>query len=103
MNTIEKKLTRASFKKFVQDNKDNLYILVKMDFDSMTDCIQQVDMVPRKVNPSEIDLEDKYKFGINGVWLVGRSRDSFSQYEDELFVGIHVANSCGSFNLAKMK
>lgn len=38
--------------------------------------------------------------GIQGVWLVNGSRDSFTAYDDGVFQGIHVYNCCGSFVVA---
>ena len=38
--------------------------------------------------------------GIQGVWLVNGSRDSFREYDDGDFRGIHVYNCCGSFTVA---
>lgn len=38
--------------------------------------------------------------GIEGVWLVGSSRDYFRLYEFQGMVGIEVSNCCGSFILA---
>lgn len=98
---LEKKITKATFKKFIRDNKDNLFINVTSDFDGMTDCVQQVNQVPHKVI-----FKDEYNentLGIVGVWLVGSSRDYFKAVEDEISRGIRVTNSCGSFTLSILK
>ncbi|MBU3958935.1 MAG: hypothetical protein KKE91_03650, partial [Candidatus Omnitrophica bacterium] len=74
------KITRATLKKFIKDHKDNLYIEVKTSFDGMIDCISEVkgDFTPVKQaeNPSN------YNLGIQGLWLVGQSRDYFTKFED---------------------
>lgn len=46
---------------------------------------------------------DKYTLGINGVSLVGSSRDYFTHFENDEFIGIEVSNSCGDFILAIKK
>ena len=38
--------------------------------------------------------------GLAGVWLVGGSRDYFTEYADGLLRGIRVSNCCGSFTIA---
>ena len=106
MNTtqeVEKRVTLATLKKFIRDNKDNLYALCKSNFDGMTDCVQQVKTTPKKVNPAVIDLENKHTLGIGQIWLVGSSRDWFKAFEDDVFQGINGSNSCGSWTLARIK
>lgn len=104
METIKaKRFTRSSLVKFIKENKDNLYIMVKSDFDGMTDCVQSVNMVPTKVDASKINLDNRDTLGISGAWLVGSSRDWFTPFEDEMFVGVHVSNCCGSWSIGRMK
>lgn len=89
-----KKVTLATIKKFVRDNKDNLYFKLKSSFDGMTDCVEQRESGWRKVTP---DLENinGYTMGIDGAWFVGSSRDYFTPIEN----GYEVYNCCGSFYL----
>ena len=104
METITKKrFTRSSFKKFIKENMDNLYVLAEMDFDGMTDCVSEVKGTPRKVNASEVNFEKDYTFGINGIWLVGDSMDYFTPFEDEMFKGVEISNCCGRYKLGVMK
>ena len=100
-NTIEKKLTRASFKSFVNKNRENLYFRMNSRFDGMTDCIQTAEK-KEFVKTVEAD-ENKYNLGVNGVWLVGSGRDYFSEFDNEEYTGFFVSNCCGSFILATKK
>ena len=97
------KITRATMKAFITKNKENLFSLCKSDFDGMTDCVQQVKSAPKKVDSSLIDFEKKNTLGIESIWLVGSSRDYFSPYEDAMFKGIKISNSCGSSVIAVIK
>ena len=51
----------------------------------------------------DTDRDHNYTMDIAGVWIVPNSRNSFSAYEDENFIGISVYNSCRTFILAKRK
>ena len=95
METMTKKITRATFKSFVKKNREELFVLEKTRFDGMVDCVTECDRTPTKAKPSDLKCEE-HTLGISGVWLVGRSADWFKAYEDEVFKGIAVSNSCGS-------
>jgi hypothetical protein len=94
-----KKITKATLKSFVNKNRDNLYIRVDTKFDGMVDCVMETRSINMEKVKSRSDYID-HTLGISGVWLVGRSRDYFSQYTDGLYEGIRVYNCCGSFILA---
>jgi hypothetical protein len=98
-----KRITRTNFKSFIAKNAENLFIMTKSSFDGMTDCVQNLNDMPLKVDQSKIDFESKTTFGIQGVWLVGSSRDWFYDYEDAMFKGFRVSNCCGSFIVATLK
>ena len=100
--TTAKKITAATFKSFVRKNYSNLFIEVKSSFDGMTDCVEATKDLPTKIRASEIGCQEN-TLGIAGVWLVGSSRDYFRPFEDVLFKGIEVTNSCGRFIVAIMK
>lgn len=95
-----KKITKATFKKFIKDNK-NLFIKVKGSFDGMIDGIayRKSEFLP--ITKDNRDHCNENTLGINGVWLVNGSRDWFQHHNDGVFEGIQVSNSCGSFILAK--
>ena len=96
-----KRITRATFKKFVSTNFDNLYINVESDFDPMTDCCESCNGGFNKI---EKDREvSGNTLGVKGIWLVGNSRDYFDEYNDNEFTGIEVYNSCGNFIVALKK
>lgn len=99
---MAKKITLATFKKFLRENHDNLFFMPESSFDGMTDCIQQCEKpTPRKAEHTADYGE--HTLGISGVWLVGSSRDYFQPFEDELFKGISVSNCCGSFSVGIMR
>jgi len=104
METLtNKKITKATFKSFVNRNRENLYFIPHSSFDGMIDGIRKADnMEPRK---AEVDPQGhiEHSLGIRGVWLVGHSGDWFKSYEDETFKGIEVSNSCGSFKVVIKK
>lgn len=107
MNAVSlatKKITRATFRKFITEAGADLYIQVKSSFDGMTDCCETVkgDFIPA-VRGTEPANDNPYTLGVRGVWLVGSSRDSFSYFEDSTYAGIRVYNSCGSFIVAVAK
>lgn len=91
------KITIATVKSFVRKNKNNLFIKVKSRFDGMTDGVEPVEMDWEKVNPEQIDFDNKNTMGIRGVWFVNGSRDRcYISDEKDL---ITVYNSCGSWQL----
>ena len=96
-----RKITLATLKAFAKRNSDALFVKVKSDFDGMTDSVQQVSDDWRKTEIT--DSRNYYKTGIQGVYTVGRSRDFFEIYEDDLFIGIEISNSCGTTILATIK
>lgn len=93
-----KKITRATFKSFLKNNRNNLFIKIKSTFDGMTDSIQPAN---HAFSPVKYILMNDYNLGIQGVWLVGTSRDYFEYYNDGEFEGIRVSNSCGKFIITR--
>ena len=89
------KITKATFKSFVKKNRSNLLVNVKSHFDGMVDgCVS--------LNGGFVKASDSYQphennLGIQGIWLVGGSRDYFSAYDQGGIKGIEVCNSCGRF------
>lgn len=96
-----KKITLATVKSFARRNKENLFVKVKSSFDGMTDCVETV-----KDDFKKVELEEPtnyWRIGLQGVYIVGQSRDYFSNYEDDKYIGIEIYNSCGSSILAIKK
>lgn len=95
-----KKITLATVKKFIRENKDKLYINVKSSFDGMTDCVESLNGGFVKALETTDHLD--HTQGIKGAWFVGQSRDYFTKYDNigGDMTGIEVSNSCGSFVLA---
>jgi hypothetical protein len=91
------KITKATFKSFVKKNP-NLFIKVKSSFDGMTDCVEQLSGGFVKATNAHYPCDNN--LGIQGVWLVGNSRDSFRPFNDGKLSGIEVYNCCGSFIVA---
>jgi hypothetical protein len=97
-----KKITLATVKKFIRDNRDQLYINVKSSFDGMTDCVESLHDGFVKASEDTDTHTKEHTLGIKGAWFVGQSRDYFSPYDNigKDMTGIEVSNSCGSFVLA---
>ena len=98
-----KKMTKATFKSFVNKNRDRLYISVEWYFDGMIDGMTRGDCKFDKIQPDNDEKLYSYTLGIRGCWLVGKSRDYFESYEDESYEGISVGNCCGDFVIAIKK
>jgi hypothetical protein len=93
------KITKATFKAFIKKNRARLLIRCKSSFDGMTDGVEQVRNPHfEPIQPSDQIFENN--LGIMGVWLVGQSRDYFSDLSEPGMTGIHVYNCCGSFDVA---
>ena len=96
-----KRITKATVKSFINKNIDNLYFKSESSFDPMIDCVSHTDGAMSKAVQTSNNLENT--LGISGAWFVGSSRNSFSAFENEQYVGIYVYNCCGSFILAIKK
>lgn len=96
-----KKITLATLKTFFNKNSNNIFIKELSRFDGMVDCVMptkdEFSQVKRSENINDRDL------GFSGCWLVGSSRDSISIYEDDIYTGFQVYNSCGSWIAATPK
>lgn len=100
---MTKKITRATFKKFIRDNKGRMLIRVESDFNGMSDCVEyDADALFSEAEHLPAGSQANM-MGIRGVWLVGSSRDCFYAYEDDSRAGIRVSNACGTFVLAAPK
>jgi len=96
-----KKITKATFKKFIRENKENLYARFDSRFDGMIDGHRTLD---RKFEPAqETNDHLDYTFGIKGAWLVGHGGDGFNHFDDGVYEGIEVYNSCARFFVAVKK
>jgi len=96
------KPTMATLKSFVKKNKGKLLIAHESEFDGMTDGI--VFSQDRSFKPVvETEKHMEHSLGITGAWVVGRSRDYITAFENDELSGFHVYNSCGSFSIAVKK
>lgn len=98
-----KKITRSTIKSFInrEIKNNNLYIKTKSSFDGMVDCVMPVDGGFTKVEKcTRHENAKQYTLGIKGAWFVGQSRDYFTPWADDNFIGYEVYNCCGSFILA---
>lgn len=100
---MTKKITKATIKSFIKKNASNLYSLNISSFDGMFDgLVFNKNKEFRKVTFQK-DINEEHTFGIEDAWFVGMSRDYFTDFENDSFVGYKVFNSCGSFYLAIKK
>lgn len=99
---MQKRITKSTFKSFIRKNPGKLFINKRSQFDGMIDAVEY-NRNSTFVKTTAAEYTHENNFGIQGVWLVNGSRDSFSEYEDVEFKGIHVYNCCGSFILATKK
>jgi hypothetical protein len=93
-----KKVTRATIKSFIRKNLNNLYVRNDSRFDGMVDCV-----MPVRGDFTEAEVTDRMSdntLGINGLWLVGSSRDYFKPFNNGEFEGYEIHNSCGSSIIA---
>jgi len=97
-----KKVTRATFKSFINKNRENLLICAKSSFNGMIDMVDyDQEATFSKARPSERCYDNN--LGIQGIWLVGQSRDWFEKFETDEMAGFSVSNCCGSFEIAVQK
>ena len=93
------KFTKATFKKFVRENRANLLILTKSSLDGMVDgCVSTGNT--KFVKAVDADHVHENNMGIMGVWLVGGGRDYFTEFTKDGVRGVEVYNCCGSFSVA---
>ena len=100
MNQNEtKKITKATLKAFIKKNRAKLFVKVGSMFDSVSDGLitQRSGFSPAT---SRENSHAGHDLGINGVWLVGGSRNSFEGFNADGFAGIRVDNCCGCFTVA---
>jgi hypothetical protein len=98
-DTSTKKITLATFKKFIRENFESLHISHSSTFDGMTDGQRSCDKVFRKIEKSDrLGMVD-HDLGVSGVYLVGSSRDYFTAFEQDGYHGITVLNCCGCFRV----
>lgn len=99
---MEKRITRATVKSFLKKNDGKIYIQNLRAFDGMVDGERECD--DRSFRLAEKDERGfENTMGLKGAWFVGQSRDYLTKYEDEKFIGFHVSNCCGAFNLTVAK
>jgi hypothetical protein len=101
------KITKATFKSFINRNRERLLIRCESSFDGMTDGVEQArnpqfkPATAQEPRTAGFDVTtNENTLGINGVWLVGQSRDYFTPFSENDLTGIHVYNCCGSFDVA---
>lgn len=94
------KVTLATIKSFVRKNRDALYIRTLSSFDGMTDCVQPCDNREFRKAEAAPEHMTRNTLGVRGAWFVFDSRDYFTPISENGFIGYHVYNCCGSFDLA---
>ena len=61
----------------------------------MVDCVMPVANA-EFVKAEASDRNEEYSLGIKGLWLVGSSRDYFTAFENDQYIGYEIDNCCGS-------
>ena len=89
------KITVATVKSFIKNNRAALLVNQTSSFDGMVDGVRGCHdgfsaAVETKCSPN-------HDLGISGVWLVGQSRDYCGAYAKNGIKGFVVDNCCGSF------
>lgn len=97
----QKKITKATFKSFIKKNAGKLELNVTSSFDGMTDCCESRNDGFRKAVTTDKMVDNNC--GIDGVWLVGGSRDYFTAFETDTHTGIRYSNCCGRGIIATRK
>lgn len=101
------KITLATIKSFIRNNKDKLFIQHKSSFDGMIDGVRSCDnkefQKATVYTPVVGTVGEAAECGVRGAWFVRSSRDYFTPYSDEKFQGYEVSNACGCFVLAVEK
>jgi hypothetical protein len=92
-----KKITMATIKRFIKNNKENMYIKVRSEFDGREDSV--IDS-KSEFSPVKESTNMKDRQGIDGAWFVGGSKNYFTSYNGNGLTGYRVDNCCGSFVLA---
>lgn len=102
METKTKRCTLATLKSFIKKNRENLLIRSISDFDPSVDGVRECKdhHIFFPVLPPENTELQSYDLGICGAWFVGCSRDRISPFNEKGYVGYHIYNCCGSFDLA---
>jgi hypothetical protein len=102
MTTTTKKITLATIKSFIKKNSEILFISKDSSFSGMDDCVMPSGVAGFKI-ATKTDRNIDNTLGIDGAWIVKGSRDYFSKFENEDFIGFDVYNCCGSFKIAILK
>jgi hypothetical protein len=96
------KITKATVKSFIKKNTGNLYVRNDSQFDGMTDCVEfNRNAQFRPASSTTRFVENT--LGVDGVYVVGGSRNSFRPYEDSEYTGIEYYNCCGGGVIAIKK
>lgn len=96
-----KKTTLATLKAWLRRNHENLAVRVDSSFNGMIDCTEWHRNAQWRKHPGGVDMDDRHTLGIQGLWLVGNSRDSIEEFASDGFAGFTVSNACGSVVVAK--
>lgn len=92
------KITLATVKKFIRENRKVLFIQNNTAFDGMVDGLVPCDKGFRQAVETQND--PNYTLGVTGAYFIPGSRNYFSEYNQNGFKGFRVSNCCGSFILA---
>ncbi len=90
-------INRNTLKSFIKNNMEHgVYVANLSDYEEDIDSVIPNDD-PEVLKVYDYNEQDQNSFGIDGIWLVSGSRNSFTRYENEKYLGIKVYNCCGNF------
>jgi len=95
---MKKKITKATFKSFIRQNRENLHIMEISRYDGMIDGIQINDN-PKFQKAFDSPYPHENNLGIEGIWLTP-SGNRFFMYDKDGWIGIEVHNCCRNFVVA---
>jgi hypothetical protein len=90
-----KKITLATVKEFIKKNETALFVKKESSFDGMSDMVE-FDKAAEFKAARKTENHIQCTLGIDGVWVVGGSRNWFKKFENENFIGIEINNCCGT-------
>ena len=105
--TMERKMTKitlTTIKKFIKENKNNIYIKNITHFNGMTDgidnCENQNFYLSEQTEIKQKQYGRDNTLGLKGAHFVFDSKDYFETFNENNFKGFKISNCIGHFVIA---